>query len=109
MTPRTPGNVTVTPADGYQVAVTVFVTVARGQARDQHDAQNWAVGAVEQALRSKARDWAADVLLVPAQYPAMAVRWVNVHAVMETGAAGTNGYLTITPTGQAYPHATESD
>jgi hypothetical protein len=97
--------VTVASPQDYQVAVTVFATVARGDARDQRDAQNWAVMAVEQALHTAAS--VTRLGSVPSRYPALTTCEVDVdvHVVMETGAAGRNGYLTVRPTDQAYPRA----
>ncbi|MBP2321408.1 hypothetical protein JOF56_001793 [Kibdelosporangium banguiense] len=98
----------MSPTSDYQVAVTVFTTVAAGDARDQRDAQNWAVMAVEQALHSVATGTRlGGVVSVPSRYPALTTRQVDVHAVMDTGTAGINGYLTIRPTGRAYPQPGE--
>ena len=88
-------------AGSHRVAVTVFVEAA---GVDVSDAANHAAMAVRNAL-------AGGVQLRPLPYDLPPVRHadlgdldpVTVHFVAETGAAGGNGYLRLTPTSLAYP------
>jgi hypothetical protein len=89
--------------EDYRVAVTVFATVRHGDVRDQRDANNRVVDAVQQALDAVDAGLDPDLPTVPAGHRTLPTIHVTTYGVMETATAGINSYLAVVPTSRAFP------